>query len=110
MNTKFHFLSARNGRVRLLSNERKRDNAEIITLCQMNGKYGMTIKRPDEVHSWEVAKLNAFMRLASGCLAVNKTKGLFALPELATIEASAQRAGFKSAKEFLTAIGNFLNQ
>lgn len=110
MNTRFHFLSARNGKVRLLRNERKRDSSEILTICEMNGKHSLTIKRPDEDHSWETAKVNAFMRLASGCVSVNKTKGLFVLPEMTTIEASAQRAGFKSAKELLVAIGNFLNK
>lgn len=110
MNTKFYFFSARNGKIRLLRNERKREAAEILTVCKMNGKLSLTIKKPDEAHSWEIAKVNAFMRLASGCVSVNKSKGLFVLPEMTTIEAAAQRAGFKSAKQLLLSLGNMLSE
>lgn len=109
MKTTFMFLSARKGKIAFLRDEKKKDACEILTICKFKNKYAMTIKRPDEPHCWETAKVNAFVRLASGALEAENTKGLFVVPETTVLIASAERAGFPSTKKFLSTLGAFLN-
>ncbi len=109
MKTKFMFLSARKGKILFLHDEKKKDACEILTICKFKNKYALTVKKPNEEHSWEIAKMNAFVRLASGALEAENTKGLFVVPETTVLIASAERAGFPSTKKFLSTLGAFLN-